>query len=439
MKRHQLHILGSILLAGSLLFGATSCSLDVTNPNSASEEQVLTTREGVIALAIGMQQYYATTALQAVILTPGVTSREIAINTTFANLVELEDGLTALTGANGSILAVWARLYRVVGMATDLAESAPEVPLAAGTRSGILALANLYKAMALGFVAQSFEQAPINIQEDGKSPFVPRSEVLAEAIRLLDDALQLINTTPPSDEFKSDILGSGFDLLNTIQAYRARYNLLAGRYQEAISAADAVDLSATSVFSYDDLNRNPIYQSVQVSKFYAPRDNFGTPLTEPGDGRLSFYLIPSDAKSDPGGFDIDGLAGFFTTASDPIPAYLPGEMLLIKAEANLALGNTDAAVVAINAVRTKTPVEDPFGIGASLSEYSGPTTTEALTEEIFRQRSAELFMTGMRWEDSRRLGQPGPSSDPFQRNRNFYPYPDQERLNNPNTPADPAS
>jgi len=48
-------------------------------------------------------------------------------------------------------------------------------------------------------------------------------------------------------------------------------------------------------------------------------------------------------------------------------------------------------------------------------------------------------MTGMRFEDSRRLGRPGPSSDPFQRNRNFYPYPDQERLNNPNTPPDPAS
>ncbi len=439
MRRHQLHTFRSVVLAGLLLLGAAGCSLNVTNPNSASEEQVLTTREGVIALAIGMQQFYATTALEAVILTPGVTSREIAINTTFANLVELEDGLSALTGANGSLLALWSRLYRVVGMAERLIRSAPQVRLAEGTRSGIVALASLYKAMALGYIAQSFEKAPITVQDDGKAPFVSREEVFAEAIRLLDDALQTINATPPSDEFNSDVLGSGFDLENTLQAYRARYNLLAGNYQKAIEAANAVDLSATSVYTYDSLNRNPIYQAVQVSKFYAPRDNFGTQLTESGDGRLAFFLIPSDETSDPGGLPIDGLAGFFTSATDPIPAYVPGEMPLIKAEANLMLGDPDAAVAEINAVRTKTPAQDPFGIGAALPEYSGPTTTEALTEEIFRQRSAELFMTGMRFEDSRRLGRPGPSSDPFQRNRNFYPYPDQERLNNPNTPPDPAS
>lgn len=42
--------------------------------------------------------------------------------------------------------------------------------------------------------------------------------------------------------------------------------------------------------------------------------------------------------------------------------------------------------------------------------------------------------------DSRRLGpevsnrqDPGP----FERNRNFYPYPDQESRNNPNTPESP--
>ena len=113
-------------------------------------------------------------------------------------------------------------------------------------------------------------------------------------------------------------------------------------------------------------------------------------------------------------------------------------MALTRAEAHAMLGNIDAAIAEINAVRTKTPADDPYGVGASLSPYSGPQSAEAVLDEIFRQRRAELFLNGTGWEDSRRLGQPGPSADMFEHNRDFYPYADQERLNNPNTPADPA-
>jgi hypothetical protein len=48
-------------------------------------------------------------------------------------------------------------------------------------------------------------------------------------------------------------------------------------------------------------------------------------------------------------------------------------------------------------------------------------------------------MSGFRLEDSRRFNRPGPGAANAERNRNFYPYPDQERLLNPNTPPDPAN
>ncbi|MDZ7682937.1 MAG: hypothetical protein U5J63_14780 [Fodinibius sp.] len=57
-----------------------------------------------------------------------------------------------------------------------------------------------------------------------------------------------------------------------------------------------------------------------------------------------------------------------------------------------------------DALRTKQPSQDPFGLGADLPAYSGPETDEALFEEIYQQRSAELYLTGMRFEDMRRLG-----------------------------------
>ncbi len=420
-----------------LLLGLAACSLDVTNPNSASEDQVLTTREGVIALAVGMQQNYATGVVEVTILTPGVTAGEIAINSTFANLLELQSGGNQLTTSNGNVLALWARPIRVISMANDLITSAPNVPLDAGTRSGIIALAYLYKAMSLGFLAQAFEQAPLDLAKDGKALFRPRAEVLAEAIRLLDFAAPLLAATPASSEFTTLILAKNFDLANTINAFRARYNLLAGNYAAAFAAAGLVNLASKSNFTYDDRNPNPIYQAVFINRNYAPRDNLGTSLTEANDGRVAFFVTRVDKiNPPPSNLPIDDLKGFFDANTKAIPVYLPGEMNLIKAEALVRQARLAEAVVEIDAVRTKTT--DPFGVAAALPAYSGAVTEAALREEIFRQRSAELYMTGMRLEDSRRLGRPGPLEVNPERNRNFYPYPDQERFNNPNTPPDPA-
>ena len=229
--------------------------------------------------------------------------------------------------------------------------------------------------------------------------------------------------------------GEGFDLINTIRAYRARYHLFTGNYQAALEDADAVDPAATSVYMYDAENENPLYTQVVVADDYAPRDHFGLSSTESGDARLAFYTAPSERTSNPNGFPIEDLAGFWHSATSPIPAYLPGEMALTRAEAHAMLGNIDAAIAEIDAVRTKTPADDPYGVGASLPPYSGPQSAAPVLDEIFRQRRAELFLHGTGWEDSRRLGQPGPSADMFERNRDFYPYADQERLNNSNTPG----
>ena len=118
-------------------------------------------------------------------------------------------------------------------------------------------------------------------------------------------------------------------------------------------------------------------------------------------------------------------------------------MRLLKAEAILRIGGSlPDALLQINLVRTQV-AGDPFNVYPNLPAYSGAVTRDALLLEVYRQRSAELFLQGLRLEDSRRFGRPAPPTNQnpvpvsFERNRNFYPYPDQERLTNPNTPADP--
>jgi len=262
--------------------------------------------------------------------------------------------------------------------------------------------------------------------------------VLAAAITHLNEAIVLMNATPISSEFTTLVAGPAFDLKNTLYAYNARYNLYAGNYEAAITNANLVDLTVKSEFVYSTLSVNPIYNTVFILKYFSPRDQFGLPaaLFEEEDARYNFYMGTPDAVVN--GDAVKTLKGFFGTQTSSIPVYLTDEIKLIKAEAMLRNnGSLDEALGLINQVRTQTS-GDPFGVNAALPAYSGAVTSEALLLEVYQQRSAELYLTGQRWEDSRRFNRPGPPDNVTERNRNFYPYPDQERLNNPNTPADPV-
>jgi hypothetical protein len=223
-----------------------------------------------------------------------------------------------------------------------------------------------------------------------------------------------------------------------VDAYLSRYHLIAGNYQDAINAADAVDLSSVSYYVYDSENPNPIWQLAVNSNDFRPLDNFGLDAgqVEEGDARADFFLVPADTSSAALQLPVEDLAGYFSERTASIPVYLPGEVLLNKAEAQARLDNVDAAIETLNQVRTKT--DDPTGVNAGLTPYAGPASAEAVLEDIYINRAIELFLTGNRLEDSRRFGRPGPDSANPSRTRNFYPYPDTERSNNPNTPDDPA-
>jgi starch-binding outer membrane protein, SusD/RagB family len=427
-----------------IILGSGCVKLDYENPNGPTDTQILTSREGLLTLSIGMKQYYSTSGLQALLINPGVTTRELKGITTFTNVLELEAGGTALPTFNGNVLALWSSMLRTMGMADDLLNNADEV-LASdnATKTGVIAFASLFKAMSISGLSTAFEQLPIQTVEEGGATFVTRQVALESAITLLNNAVTALAATPPSAEFNTRVVGTDMVLLDCINAYRARINMMLGKYAESLTAANAVNLTTKSQFIYNSQGPNPVYQQVIVAINYKPRANFGLPATlvEAGDGRLNFYLGTPDVVV--GGETLKTIKGFFDEIAKPIPIYLPDEVRLLKAEAILRSGGllTDA-LVQINLVRTQT-VGDPFAVYPNLPVYSGAVTRDALLTEVYRQRSAELFLQGLRLEDSRRFGRPAPPTNvnpvpvSFERNRNFYPYPDQERLTNTNTPADP--
>ena len=436
----MLSSLSRAAVLAAVLATAAGCDLTVDNPNAGSIDDIQT-RTGAVAFANGLQRSYAVGALDDVILTTGVTAREIAVNRTFANLLELEAGAfgaTPLRPDNADVTALFASLYSVVFDANQLIEAAQTVStIEDDLESGLVALGNFYKAAAFGALAQNFEQVSLDPGAEGGAVYVSRDDAFAEAVDLLAEAERLLQERPPNATFRQ-IIPRGFDLLNSARAYRARFALFGGDYDTAIAAANAVDDGATSRFAYADLATNPVYAAFYIgTPSYAVRDDLGLRTVQEGDERIAFYTAPSTATS-VGGLDIDVAGGFFDDGrSGPLPVFLPGELDLIRAEAIVRSGgDLDDAVDEINAVRTDE--EDPFGVVAGLDEYDGPVTADALLDEIFYNRATELYLQGLRLEDARRFGRPGPSADPFTRNRNFYPYPDQERQGNPNTPADPA-
>lgn len=439
-------------IALCLSVGAAGCDLTVENPNAATLDEVLSTRVGIIGFANGLQRSYAVGAIDNIALTPGVTAREVAIVRTFASLQELEDGGALLPAENGNVNALFSNLYSVATDAQRLIDAADTFEGGEdGFADGLTAIGSFYKAAALGALAQNFEQVAL---QPGvfNAEYSSRQEAFAEAVRLLSEAERLAAAAAGNAAFQ-DLIPDGFDLVNSARAYRARFALFGGDYAGAIAAVNATNLSATSRFAYGSDAQNPIFNAFYLgAPSYAVRDDLGLASIQAGDQRVDFYTdldlgLNADPDStddddtlvnDRSGFDIDVAAGFFDDGQTaPLPVYIPDELRLIRAEATVRSGgNLSSAVADINAVRTAT--SDPFGVVAGLPAYSGPVTSAALLDEIYYNRSTELYLQGLRLEDQRRFNRPGPSTGAFQRNRNFYPYPDQERQANPNTPNDPA-
>lgn len=436
-------------MAALLIFEA--CKTDFDNPNAIIEEQVLTTPEGLTGLTLGMTEHFATSSLQKIVEIPGLTTRELGNTSTLMTPVELILGGAELTDENVGILALWERLLRDKGVAEKILNHIDNVAFAEQEKKvGIKAYAQFMRAITIGNLAQNWEYIPLYNSADGNAAFVDQKTAYNESIQLLENAISGINGTAGAEDFINNLISEEFDFKSVLYTYLARYNIFSANYDEAINAANNVDLTTKSVWTYDGaISRNPIYDIVvNNNPDTKPIDDFGlNAKPDPSDGRISFYLIPLDETGtmETCSWPVEDISGFYTSESTPIPVYLPGEILLIKAEAYARKNDLANAVVYINQVRQKT--DDIFGVNANLGLWMGNNNDQSeILDEIYKNRCIELFFQGLRLEDHRRFYPnyiPNTYTSPFdancmvERNRNFYPYPYEEKINNKNCPSDP--
>jgi hypothetical protein len=419
------------LFAGSML----SCKKEYLNPNAPSDEQVFSSADGLTKVIVGLKQRYAVNSTgvatnYSMITCAGLSTGEVTVlNAGNADLAQLQNGKSNLAPNNGTISSFWVTSNVINSEASKVIASLSVVS-DANYRNALQIYAHLYKSLALGSMAQFWEQVPVT--SGANAVFKPRAEVLQEAIKLLDDASTLLGTTTIPANFLTQV-GSEIDLKNALLALSARYNGFLGNHDQAIAKAAAVDLTKKSTFFYNLINPNPVFRSsLTTNNVYGIVANFGLPASlapDAADKRIPLYL-QKNTQNGSGFFRGDG------GDSSQIPVYLPGEMLLIQAEAYARKNDLDNAKKFLDSVLTKKT--DVFKVGADLPAYGGGLTQQEILTEIYKNRCIELYMSGLKLEDSRRFGRPDPNSATPERTRNFYPYPQQERDGNSNTPADPA-
>lgn len=427
------------LLTLIVAISLVNCTKDYPNPNAATKDEVLKSADGLIGLAAGVRTQWSVggaSTLFSQVVCNGLTTGELTVlNTGNAPLASLEGGKGSLNGLNSTMNNLWTGANLAKANAQLLIDNANNIG-DEGVRSGVLAYGYIFKAMALGTMAQFWEQVSAEVITSAeyingkRSGFITRSKALEEAVALLRLAEVRIKDKAVSAAFIAKA-GPDFDIPSSIQALIARYSLMSGKYADArVAAGEALKATALSRFRFDAVNPNPLFRSGFVSNnVIAGVDNFGLKgglAPTQGDARIAFFLS---------GTTLSKTTGYFKSDTDAIPLFTPGEMVLIHAEALAREDKISDAVTELNKILTKSA--DPFGVFANLTAYSGEQTKSAVLEEIYKQRCIELYLSGMKLEDSRRFGRPGPLDTGSERNRNFYPYPNSERDNNSNTPADP--
>lgn len=420
MKQMRTTLKSVLLLAA--LGAAAGCDLDITNPNSPPEEVVLTTPDGIIALAVGLQGQYAGTAVGTGMILNRVRASAFVTDewSTTTRALAADRSLQTGTGVDatfGVVTSPWSTGFRVIRSANLLLENADDVGLSAATSTGIRALAKTFKAMTLGDLTLLYERIPIN-PVIGDNPLQPRAVVLDSVLALLESARTDYASIPTANltEFNSRVQGTGFSLGNVINAMLARYYLLDGQYQNAIDAADRVNLGTLSTFTYPDPQRNPVWGYAFSLQYVGGENTFVTQadsvqvdsagtLVYRKDRRPAYWLRTDQAtfSGNPSSIPLRNLRRY-QDRNETYPVYLPDEMKLIKAEAYTRLGQFDLAAQLVNEVRTQqsSTLDEPVGGLPPLPADALDTEAELLTW-IAYERRFELYSQGLRWEDLRRL------------------------------------
>ncbi len=262
--------------------------------------------------------------------------------------------------------------------------------------------------------------APIAVSGDptgDPAPIVSESEVFAHITSLLNEAQGNLQSGGTAFPFQLSPGFSGFgdpsgSFLAFNRALKARVDVYTGSFTDALTSLGAsfidedpaISLSGLETGVYHTYSQGP--GDVANGLFDAAQDvivahpSIATDV-QAGDQRLARKVVTIDPVLDQASQGVSTDRGFviYTSLGASIPIIRNEELILLRAEANLGLGNLQEALDDINLIRRQSG-----GLAEiDFATWSGLTDSERLDELLYNKRYSLLF-EGLRWLDMRRYG-----------------------------------
>jgi hypothetical protein len=428
------------LAAGAaLLFVAAACNedkLNVPNYNSPTVDGLSKDPNGVqlVATAMTIQQR---SNINGYIRDVGTFGRELYNyfptdgRTVSGYLLGIGTGATQRLDPVGFASGQWTGYYQNARNALNVINAANASPLTAAQKSSVSGFAKTLRALDMYYVLSTRDTIgiPVELNEDptaAPAPFVSRDAAYVFIEGLLDQGRTELQAGGAAFPFTLHAGYAGFNTPATFLKYNraiaARVRLVHATlgcgntcYQAALTAvgesfAPALGAATTlaelnvgprhvySSAAGDALNSNNFqtnnYIFVHASNVLeAQLKADGTP-----DDRVTRKTVKLATPVNPPGnqniaaeyrFDI------YPTNTSPVPIIRAEELLLIRAEANWATGQTASALTDINTVRT---------VSGGLPALASIPAGAAGLDIIMYERRMSLIFEGHRWVDMRRWG-----------------------------------
>lgn len=259
--------------------------------------------------------------------------------------------------------------------------------------------------------------APIDVGGDptaDPAPIASKDEVLTHVVQLLDEAATHLDGAGGSFPFQ---LSSGFAGFDTPAAFRQFNRALRARVQAYREDWPGVMASLNESFIDDDPGQS--VDDLRVGVYHAFSSQPGDVTNglydpsrlillahpsivadaQPGDARLTRKVVQVAEVDDQAGAGVSSEWAYdiYDRLSAPLPYVRNEELLLLRAEANLQMGNLDPALDDINLVRQ---------ISGNLpsittADWNARTADERIDELLYNRRYSLMF-EGHRWIDMRR-------------------------------------
>lgn len=408
-----------LLLLGVLAGGA--CSFDIANPNSPNPPGDNPSRTEVVSAAIGLLIGHRSDEGDWV-LDAGILGREAyrfdGSDPRFTSELlqgPLDPGGNAFGGDH------WIEPYANIRSANDLlAVVGTATALTAAEQSAVSGFARTIQALDFLRVVNAHTQdsIPVDVTSDVSAPpaaFKTQAEAFTHIVQLLDQAQTDLLAGGAAFPF---LLPSGFAGFNTPvtfitfnRAIRARVAVYQNDFGTALIALGASFLNTGASLDlgvYVDYGTgagdftNPLAIDPQVGENFVHPSVETDAQLQPGGARDQRFLDKVVQRPErsvgSGATQLSSHLGWirYPSPGSPIPIIRNEELILLRAEANIGLGNLGPATDDINLIRTTSGGLALIGIPA--------TPVAALDELLYNKRYSLLYEGGHRWIDARHYG-----------------------------------